>query len=385
MKTALVVHPWFPIFGGGEYLCLCVCQTLQEAGYQVSIVSDVYDPELVEEIYAMGKVLASCKHIPLERFVPRRVVPKLNLYALQKLLWARRIRGKLENYPADVIFATQPSWLRFKQQNRYDFTYNVRDLFTYPSLLFRFSPRTIMERHQKGIGPEWKAYFFILSKARDILIGKSYVKKFIALSGLIYRDLVQNGTENAEMMFPPARLSVFHPKEKKRQVVITCRLDPAKNLEMFFKIAERLSEERFLLVARDNPTTRQAHPRYIETLLKTKPKNVEFINSPIRLVPEALEESRVYLYTGIEPGIGIAIMEACGAGCIPLAPVIGGGSEVVDHLGAGFKFASVDDAVRKVKLALDDPPWKPEELRERTLKAFSQETFEKRIRELLEH
>jgi glycosyltransferase involved in cell wall biosynthesis len=383
LKQALVVHPWFPIFGGGEYLCLSICQILQKEGYEVSIVSDTYNPEIVEQIYGMGEVLAKCKHIALPRFNPRRLVPRLNLYALQKLLWARKVRDEFQGLYADVIFATQPSWLRFHQKKRYDFTYNIRDLFSYPSLLFKFSPRTIRERHRQGIGGQWKLYFFFLSKARDLLIGKSDVRRFIALSNLIYQDLVENGFTNSEMMFPPARLDSFKPKPKKRQVVITCRIDPAKNLEDFFNIAQRLSGEKFLLVGRDNEATRKAHPGYVEGLLGNMPENVKFINSPLKQVPETIEESQVYLYTGIEPGVGISIMEACGAGCVPIAASIGGGSEVVDALGAGFKFTSLDDAVRKVKMALNDPPWTPGELRERALKAFSQEAFQNRIRELV--
>jgi glycosyltransferase involved in cell wall biosynthesis len=241
----------------------------------------------------------------------------------------------------------------------------------------------MLEKHRQGIGPQWKAYLFLLNRMRDFLIGRPQVKKFLALSDLIYRDLLQNGMFNSEMMFPPARLDLFHPKPKKRQIVITCRIDPAKNLEGFFKIAEQLPKEKFLLVARDNETTRITHPQYAEKLFRKKPSNVEFVNSPIKNVPEALEESLVYLYTGIEPGIGIAIMEACGAGCIPMAPHIGGGGEIVRALGAGSTFNSYPDAVRRLKLILENPEPSPDRIREMALKTFGMEQFQTRIRALL--
>jgi glycosyltransferase involved in cell wall biosynthesis len=255
--------------------------------------------------------------------------------------------------------------------------YNVRDLYTYPVL----GGTTI--RGSRRFRPQWQAYILILEKLRKRLIGQPYVKRFLALSDLIYRDLLQQGFENAEMIFPPARLDVFTPKPKKRQIVITCRIDPAKNLEGYFKIAEQLPKERFLLVGRDNETTRIAHPGYAERVLSRKPSNVEFINSPVKNVPETVEESMVYLYTGIEPGIGIAIMEACGAGCIPMAPHIGGGGEIVRALGAGSTFNSYPDAVRRLKLILENPEPSPVQIREMALKAFGMEEFQRRIRELL--
>lgn len=383
MKRALVIHPWFAIFGGGEYLCLCVCQVLQDEGFEVTIASDVYDRKMAEEVYAMGDILAKCNHIQMPQFLPRRLVPGFNLYGVERLFWARGIKDRLEDFPADVVIATQPSWLKCRQTNRYDFMYNVRDLYTYPSLMLKVDPKTFRARHRHGIGFQWQVYFFILAKLRDIMIGKPNVKRFLALSDLIYKDLIASGFSNSEMIFPPARLDVFHPRPKKRQVVITCRIDPAKHLETFFKIAEQLPLEKFILVGRDNETTRLAHPQYAERLLKTMPSNVEFVNAPVKNVPKCVEESLVYLYTGIEPGIGIAIMEACGAGCIPMATNIGGGSEIVKALGSGETFSTIPEAVRKLKNLLDHPSISPDTIREMALKAFGTERFQQRIRELV--
>lgn len=330
----------------------------------------------------MGDVLQRCSHIEVPAFIPKRKLPGLNLYALQRLLQARSIQRTLKNTEANIVFATQPSWLNIKQaEKRYDFMYNVRDLFTYPTLLNTTS-RSLGDK-QRGMGLQWRAYFFMLSKLRYLLIGKPKVKRFIALSDLIYRDLLATGIKNAEMIFPPARLDLFHPRPKKRQIVLTCRIDPAKNLDLFFKIASELPLEKFYLVGRDNTTTRLAHPKYAERIFSKKPSNVEFINSPIKEVRQVLEESLVYLYTGIEPGIGIAIMEGCGAGCIPMAPHIGGGSEIVKALGAGETFTSWNDGVRKLKNILDNPSPSPQAIREMALKAFNPDVFAEKIRALL--
>jgi glycosyltransferase involved in cell wall biosynthesis len=373
LKTALVVHPWFPIFGGGEYLCLCVCQTLQQEGYKVKILTDTYRPDVAEQVYSMGKVLADCEHIPIQGFHAKNLLPKLTLIGVQRIIWARKLLKEVNGIAADVIFVTQPSWFQFRQSKRYDFMYNFRDLFTYPVLPGRSNRKHIVHR----------LYLTMLKQLRNLLIGRPVVKRFLALSNMIYRDLLKSGIVNAEMIFPPARLDVFYPKQKKRQIVISCRIDPAKNLEGYFTIAKELPKEKFLLVTRDNETTRLAHPGYAEKLLAKKPANVELVNSVTKNVPETIEESLVYLYTGIEPGIGIAIMEACGAGCIPMAPHIGGGGEIVRALGAGQVFDSYPDAVRRLKLILEQPEPSPDEIRQMALKRFGMERFQTRIRELL--
>ena len=50
-KSALVIHPQFSYYAGGELLCLYVCKALQELGYEVTIACDVYNPSDVERFY----------------------------------------------------------------------------------------------------------------------------------------------------------------------------------------------------------------------------------------------------------------------------------------------------------------------------------------------
>lgn len=349
------------------------------------MVSDLYDPDMAEQVYGMGNILGECDHLKIPTFNPvHPPIPHLNLYAFQRLLWVRSLHTLLEDVECDVVFATQSTSFKFNGKPVYHFLYDIQHLFTFPSALDTKGIQAYFGRPLvRGAGFHWQLYYFMLARLRDGLIGNPKPDHFLAVSSRVQKELTRRGFKNCSMIYPPARLDTFHPREKRKQIVLTARLDPAKNIEGFFQIARRLPHYHFILVARDTPVLRSFHKGYAEKLLATKPVNVEYVNRPIREVPELLEESQVYLYTGVEPGIGIAIMEACGAGCVPIANMVGGGAEVVDGLGAGFKFRNFDDAARKVKLAMEDSPWDPIELREKALKAFSPDVFMSKIQSLV--
>lgn len=375
-KKALVIHPRFYVYGGGELLSLHVMKTLLENGYETWLASDTYDPETVERIYQFGNVLKRVRHIPIPPFNP--VLPRF--LAFQRLFYARTIRNFLDR-DWNIVFSTQSSVFSIKTAPLYHFIYDIVDTFSYPSIPF-------IAKHGipalGGSGLAWKAYYFLLKQARKLVLsGDPKPKAFYALSEKIRGDLERNGFANARTIYPPCSLE-FQPCQKKKRVVQVTRLVPQKRLEWFMQIARRLPQYRFLIVGRDNPILQRLNPGYAEKLLASKPGNVEYVEAAIRERPELVEESKVYLYTGIEPGLGIALMEAMGAGCIPVCPFEGGGGEVVRASKVGFQYRSLDEAVTLVRNALEDnySGHRPDYIREQA-KMFSVEAFQEKIRSLL--
>ena len=363
-----------PVFGGGEFLCLNVCLALQERGYHVKLVCDIFDPEMAEEVYGMGSVMKRCEHVPIPEFVPKKApLPGLHLYAIQRLIYQRRIRVPIESIEANVAFSTQSSVFSMKDKQIYHFLYNIIDLFSYPA--------SLTDESKRGSGFRWRAYYWGLNRLRNLLIGDPSPDFFFALSEGVHADLVSRGYPNSTTIFPPARMD-FHPLAKKKQVITVSRIVKPKRLEMFFEIARRLPQYPFYLIGRNAPELRALEPGYSDALFKNMPSNVHYIESPIKQVPRYLQESKVYLYCGVEPGIGIAIMEACGAGCVPVTPNAGGGREVVDAIGEGYTFRDVDEAVRAVEAALlgDDIP---ERIAEKARERFSPEAFRSKIMDVL--
>ena len=120
MKQALVIHPLFTVYGGGETVCLHVIKALQEIDYSVTVASDNFSPKEVEERLGMGEILAKCKHFPLPRFNPR--VRKFLAY--RRLSHTSKIMQKLESLKPDIAFNTQSPTLYLRNAPNFSVIYD---------------------------------------------------------------------------------------------------------------------------------------------------------------------------------------------------------------------------------------------------------------------
>ena len=57
MKQAVVIHPRFTNYGGAEIIALHIIKTLQDLDFEVSIVTDNYNPAEIERNYRMVRFL----------------------------------------------------------------------------------------------------------------------------------------------------------------------------------------------------------------------------------------------------------------------------------------------------------------------------------------
>ncbi len=312
MKHALVIHPVLSSYAGGEYLCLNVCEALQEMEYHVSLACDVFRPSDIERIYGLGRVMEKCSHVRIPEFR----APIQRFMVLQRLLYAIRVWPMLRDTDADIVFSTQSSPFIIPQRI-FHFVYNADDLFSYPPAA------TPPNHHHTDKGPR-KLYFDAMKKATRFLWRKRPESQdwLFAIGSNVLGDLRKRGYRNSSLAFPPCRVN-FKPRfPKKKQVVQAARIIPEKRLELYFDIASRLPEYRFYLVGRDAPLSRKLYPGYSTRLLSRLPRNVTYVDAFVRERPELLEESKVYVYTGAERGIGLALVEAIAAGCIPFLPLM---------------------------------------------------------------
>jgi glycosyltransferase involved in cell wall biosynthesis len=224
----------------------------------------------------------------------------------------------------------------------FHFLYSVGDLFSYPHaaapLVVPIAGTTLAKIYVDG-----------LRRAKKLLWGKQPSRDwFFAVGSNILRDIRKRGYNNSSLAFPPCRVS-FHPRfPKKKQVIQVARIIPDKRLELYCEIASRLPDYRFLLVGKIDQLSASAFPGYAKRILSRLPRNVIYVDAFLRDCPELLEESMVYLYTGIEPGIGLAMVEAMAAGCIPFSPGEVGAADVLKASGAGVLYRSSDEVVAKI-------------------------------------
>ena len=375
-KEALVIHPKLSVYGGAEYLCLYACMTLQKLGYHVNLVSDDYDPTRVQSLFGMGNVLSECSHIslPVTRLrVLNRFLP------LQRLLYTwklARFANSLNKIDVSIVLSTQSSIFAFPGKRLYHFVYEVSDLFCYPMPIAKGAV-------SRG-GRAKRAYFAFLRFVYNAKAGSPSPLWFFVTGQSVLEKLKSMGHENSSFFYPPARM--FNLKlPKKKQIVQACRIAPEKRLEFMFEVANKLPEYDFYLIGKNLPEHLASNPGYSDSLFRDKPANVHYSEALIRDRPELLEQSKVYFHTGLERGILLILIEAMSAGCVLVVPEDGVAGEVVRAAGVGYQYRTVQEAVEKLRNAMDGSiPWTPMEISEKAAE-LGPKGFEDMITRLVKH
>ena len=280
------------------------------------------------------------------------------------------------NTDADVVFSTQSSPF-IVPRRMFHFVYSAGDLFSYPHaaapLMVPVAGNLLSKIYVDG-----------LRRAKKLVWGKQpSLDWFFAVGSNVLRDIRKKGYNNSSLAFPPCRVG-FHPRfPKKQQVVQAARIIPDKRLDLYFDIASRLPDYRFILVGKNDQLSESAFPGYAKRILSNLPRNVVYVDALMRDRPELLEESKIYLYTGMEPGIGLAVVEAMAAGCIPFSPVEVGAADVLKASGVGELYRSTDEAVTKITMLMKRK-FDDEEFNAIAKSAgrFSPETFKRWIKQI---
>jgi glycosyltransferase involved in cell wall biosynthesis len=366
MKVAMVIQNSLRSLGGGELVCMSTCLALQELGYHVKLISDRFEPDEIETAFGMGEVMRNCEHIKVPE-IGRKLA---RFSSLPGIYFAWRSRRFLEKQSADVIFVTRDPRRPDVLPDRpfFRFTYEVEQLRDF-----------------------WENYHLGVKFAYRSLYGRNSSRTtFLAVSSTVLEELKHDGYRAVELVYPSYGRG-FRVRPKKRQVVQVTFLAPQKRIDDFMEVARRLPQYRFFLVGRDTERMNRIYRGYAKRVLSNMPSNVGYVESRIRQFRELLEESKVYLHTGIEPGMTIAVMESVSAGCMPVAPRQGGGGEVIDAVGVGFRYHEVQDCVDFIRSEMGEGTetivgrsrgLTPIEIAERA-RVFSPEAFRARIRDVI--
>ncbi|TMI26095.1 glycosyltransferase [Candidatus Bathyarchaeota archaeon] len=372
MKEVLIIHCKLSVYAGGEYLCFCACKVLQDRGYHINLLSDVFEPSKAEALYGMGTVLSKCTHIPLPR---PATASHRSLLVLEQLIYTIRLARfatALSKGDFDFVLNTQSSVFSFHGKRLYHFVYELTDLFSYPVPV----AKDAIPRGGRGK----RIYFSVLKILYAALAQQPRPTSFFVTGHGVLRSLRTLGFTNSSFVYPPSR--VFKPGiPKKPEIVQACRIAPEKRLEFMFDAARRLPQYKFCLVGRDSEVNRLLNPGYAQRVLANLPPNVTYIQSSIRERPELLTYSQVYFHTGLEKGMLLVLMEAMSAGCILVVPEHSVAGEIVRASQIGYTYRTIEQAADKLRIAMDKPQWNPSEISLRA-KQFGPEAFETLIRSL---
>jgi glycosyltransferase involved in cell wall biosynthesis len=363
----MVIQNSLGSLGGGELVCVNTCLALQNLGYHVRLVTDRFEPDEIEAAFGLGGVVRKCEHVKVPQF-GRRIA---RFSSVPGIFFGWRSKQFFEKQYADVVFVT-------RDPRRPDILPNRP--------LFRF----VYEMSQ--LQAFWESYRRPIKTVYGALYRRSRAPTtFLAVSSALAQQIKQTGYPAAELVYPSYGRG-FRPQPKKNQVVQVTFLAPQKRLDDFMEVARKLPGYKFYLVGRDTERTNRIYKGYAKRILESKPANVEYVETRIRQAPELLEESKIYLHTGTEPGMTIAVMEALSAGCVPVAPREGGAGEIVEAASVGFRYETVEESANFIKSEMDasvgavernSPGLTPTEIAEKA-KMFSPEAFQNRIEHVIE-
>ncbi len=356
----MVIQGSLRFLGGGELVGITTCSALLRAGYKVALVSDRFQSKEVDSAFGMGEVLMKCEKLMVPALGRRvfRFSPTLALPLVE------RFKRHLESVKADVVIVTRDLPRPYVLPGR-------------PLLRFMYE--------MSQLRPFWEDYPQRLKSKWQNRYRPDYSETtFLSLSSALVRELEQNGHPGAELVYPSYGIG-FHPRPKKNQVVYVTFLAPQKRLEHFLEVARKVPKYRFYIVGRDTKDFDRFYGGYAHRVLANLPDNVEYIEGRIRDMPQLLEESRIYLHTSIEPGVGMAVIEALTAGCMPVAPSEGGAGEVLRAARVGHTYDKIDDAASFIESEMEnkDSNLSPETISEKAT-VFSPEAFQQRIIDVIQ-
>jgi len=369
----LVVHPRFGVFGGGEYLAINVMQALYEMGHDVYLRSIDYSEEAVERAFGIKPSLAGI--LPLADFKPRF----RKALALQRAISVKRQRGKVARtyMQFDQVWHTQTAyWVESPPGAKlFNIFYDPTDIFIIGSIYSKqYTGESIIRIPSSTFKKPY--YYFIKRILRTDVELRNALS--IPLSRSLEVTLSKFHYPHTVFITAPASLK-FKPGHKKKQVALVTRMATHKRIEDFLSIARMLPQYRFILLGAISEAERRLMPGYADNLIKVKPSNVDYVEKRLWTVPEVLEESAVYLYPAIEEAINISFMQGCGAGCIPVAPDVGGGAELINKLKIGYTYTDLREAANSITEAIENPKWSPQEIRSRA-EAFDEAHFRDNIK-----
>lgn len=163
------------------------------------------------------------------------------------------------------------------------------------------------------------------------------------------------------MIYACIRCRAMAPAQVKKRQVLTVGLvnhssSRRKGHFAFVELARRLPDVPFVIFGRQQDDV-------IDELRRLAPANVQFVNDTYcdeRGLEELLKlmaESQVYVQLSTHEGFGISVVEAMWHGCWPVVSDRGSLPEIVAEAGDIVPLDDLDLAARKVREALDQPPW----------------------------
>jgi glycosyltransferase involved in cell wall biosynthesis len=323
VERIAVFNAHLGLAGGGEHVALNIAKALEEANYQVDIVTYRFEVEDVER--AFNLLSPGYKPKNLVVFETPRLIKLLGVggrfVRLRRLLLVNDVMEKLRG-KYDLIIDTSSN-----APTKADIVY-----VHYPALL----------RTSDKSGLHWELYDKLVQSVTKRLLGNPKlvlcnsswtVEKFESVYGYGLK---------VEVLHPPVDVEFFGAvagNSKENIVATVSRFTPEKNLEKIVDVASKLRGFKFKLIGNKAKYSEPVIDKIEKRIRELKADNVELLfNVPRDKLREILGSAKYYLHPPYAEHFGISVVEAMSAGCIPIVYRDGGAwydvvSRVSDTLG----------------------------------------------------
>ena len=349
----LIVHPVMGFRGGGERLCCETIRTLLTCGNEVTVLSEVFDPQRIESFFGYDGLFG---RVSLLLYPPN---DKAAAYGTCSHL-IHHLRGQkhafkqkhLHSQAYDLVFSTQDAGY-------------IPDM-NLPVIQWGYFPRYFHHSFPRSLARTVRSLPVRLHYNRKV----SRIGLVLAISQYSKLHLDREWKRPSALVYPSCNM--INPRAKRNLVVTAARAIPDKRLELFWKVARLRPEYEFMMLLTQDPYLVD----YSNSLSKESPSNGRTIfNPPKETYHRMLGEAKVYLHLMEREHFGITIVEAMSASCVPVVHDSGGPKEIVD-VGTGFRWQKIEDVPNMIDEAMKRSP---SAVARQRAEDFNGERFEKRL------
>lgn len=215
-------------------------------------------------------------------------------------------------------------------------------------------------------------------KSRFVRYAYRHANRVLTVDPFLTKEVIrlaEYGGENIRSIpfgFDGSRWYPEGPKERRVVTVASCEdrwRMRKKGIDKLFDAAQTLSDVSFQVLGIREPLLSEIRAEI--------PKNVEVIEyMPRDQVLPFLQRAKVYCQPSYTEGLPNALCEAMLCECIPVGTIAGGIPTAIGETGYLIPYRDQDGLVAAIRSALDAPPTKGKQARERILKEFTVERRE---------
>lgn len=373
----LLIHVFFDMPGGAEFLALNIARTFRERGFDVTILTCT--PVDVGEVKKIFNIDVSDFNIVVRRVPVADVVKRV-------------LRGKFSRLRRLMVYKRFFTEYMDEVGKGYDLVMETQSNVVSPAdISYIHYPALIYFCEGKSKGLYWKLYDWTI---------RLYASSFKYVPGSILTNSTWTAAQIyrvyhivADVVYPPVDVEYFtrvaDSGRREKLVITISRFTEEKRLDKIVDVAARLRDYTFVLIG---STYEHSYRVLDEIERKVKEYRLDNViietNLPRAKMLKYLKDARFYLHPPYAEHFSIAVVEAMAAGLVPIVYRDGGTwHDVVSKVWNSLGYEVIEETPKIIQ-RIDSDCSLYEKLRRRSIeisRTFSYKNFKQSITKKVEY